>query len=84
MAATRYKHVSVTLGVGIHKDFDFEIDADEAAACFARITDEDYELVLDHELHYTSGNLPAEWRKPVVAKLMLLLKSNRHPDGTLS
>jgi hypothetical protein len=77
----KYENVKVTLGVGIERDFDFEIVEHEASVQFAMITTNNYQLVVDEDLAYLKGDMPPEWRQPVLAKLRALLEAKEFPEG---
>lgn len=78
---TKYECVKVTLGVGIERNFDFEIAEPGRSDQLARITTPGYEMTVSKNLVYLGGDMPREWREPVMSKLRALLDAKEFPEG---
>lgn len=80
---TTFTGIPVSNSDGVEKYFDFEVGEEGEYGQYARITMDGYQMILDEDLAYIDGDLPEEWRKPAIAKLLLLLEVDRNRDGDL-
>lgn len=80
---TTFTGIPVSNAEGVEKYFDFEVGEEGEYGQYARITMDGYQLILDENLAYIKGDLPDQWHKPAVSKLLVLLEVDRNKDGTL-
>ncbi len=80
---TTFTGIPVTNSEGIEKYFDFEVGEEGEYGQYARITMDGCQLILDEDLAYIKGDLPEQWHKPAISKLLFLLEVDRNRDGTL-
>lgn len=75
---TTFTGIPVTNAAGIEKYFDFEVGKERASEQYARITMDGFQLILDENLAYVKGDLPAEWHESAIAKLLFLLEIDQN------
>ena len=80
---TTFTGIPVSNAEGAEKYFDFEVGKEGAFGQYARITMDGCQLILDENLSYVKGDLPAEWHEAAIAKLLFLLEIDQNKDGTL-
>jgi hypothetical protein len=76
-----YKNIEVTIRPGKEVMCSYEMIDDEKLKQNFRVTCEEKNLHLDEDLVSIDGNMPSDWRAPVVAKLRTLIKATEYPDG---
>ncbi len=79
---TTFTGIPVTNDEGIEKYFDFEVGREEGQNEYARITMDGCQLILDEQLACLSGDLPKEWHRPAIDKLLFLLSVDRNSDDS--
>ncbi|MFC3355582.1 hypothetical protein [Sphingobacterium zeae] len=79
---TTFTGIPVTNDQGTEKYFDFEVGQEEGQNEYARITMDGCQLILDEQLAYLSGDLPEEWHRPAIDKLLFLLSVDRNTDNS--
>lgn len=78
---TTFTGIPVSNTAGTEKYFDFEVGEEEEIGQYARITMDGYQLILDVDFAYVKGDLPEEWHKPAIAKLLVLLEVDHDGDS---
>lgn len=81
---TTFTGIPVTNSEGVEKYFDFKVGEEGEDRQYARITMDGCQLILGKDLAYIKGDLPEQWHKPAISKLLFLLQVDRNKDGALN